>query len=147
MNNLVKVFLAVLLNISTAKAIDIKCHHQKNAWTTRGPLQECLVENLVVSNKNVVVEKLNKHDYHTIKYFYIHKSPLCLFMPSGIEKFLDQLEVLVVAGSGLKEIRQSDLKPFQFLKDLYMNHNELEFLKSDLFEFNTQIVIINFEAN
>lgn len=91
--------------------------------------------------------RLDKHDYLTIKSFFVHKSPSCRYLPSGVEKFLTQLEVLVIAGTGLKSITSSDLKPFELLKELYLNDNELAMLDSDLFEFNPEITIVNFNTN
>jgi hypothetical protein len=105
------------------------------------------VEYLKVSSSDEVVTKLNKHGYTTIKSFFIHRSVNCLYMPKGVEKFLDSLEVLVIAGTGLLQIKMNDLKPFEGLRELYMNDNKLEVIEGDLFKFNPDITIINFENN
>lgn len=140
-------FFYVLSIASFSSAVEINCDHQRNVWTKRGPIQECLVEYLVVSSSDEVVTKLNKHDYTTIKSFFILKSMRCLYMLKGVEKFLTNLEVLVIAGTGLKVVKSSDLRPFELLKEIYMNDNQLEALDSDLFTFNPEITVLNFENN
>lgn len=141
-------FLLYLMLISSyCLAVNIKCHHQRNSWTSRGALQECLVEDLMVASSTEVVESLNKHDYLTIKSFFIHKSPLCLYLPIGIERYLEHLAVLIIAGTGLRSVKQSDLKPFDELKELYLNDNHLESLESDLFLYNNFLTEINFNDN
>lgn len=146
MNNL-EFLLCLMLISSHCLAVEIKCHHQRNSWTSRGPLQECLVEDLMVASSSEVVETLNKHDYLTIKSFFIHKSPLCLYLPIGIERHLEHLSVLIIAGTGLKSIKQSDLKPFSELKELYLNDNHLESLEGDLFLYNNFLTEISFNDN
>lgn len=145
--NILNFLLYLTLISSYCLAVKIKCHHQRNSWTSRGPIQECIVEDLIVGSSSEVVESLNKHDYLTIKSFFIHKSPLCLYLPIGIEKYLQHLEVLIIAGTGLKSIKQSDFKPFNELKELYLNDNQLESLESDLFFYNSLLTEINFNDN
>jgi hypothetical protein len=77
------IFLVAIAQFSVA--IEIRCTHRANSWTARGPIQECFVENVIVSSPNEEVKKMILHDYTTIKSFFIHKSPLCLFMPRGVE--------------------------------------------------------------
>lgn len=142
-----KICFILLVIASLTRAVKIKCNHQRNAWTSRGSLQECLVEDLIVSSDEEVVTNLESHGYTTIRSFFIHKSPLCNYIPSGVTKFLDHLEVLIVAGTGLRSLKQTDLAPFEFVEELYLNHNQLEVLESDLFELNPKITIINFGNN
>lgn len=147
MSLVVKICCVLLTIASLSAAVEIKCQHKINYWTKRGRLQECLVELLKVSSPDEVVTKLNKHDYTTIKSFFIHQSIDCIYLPKGVEKFLDHLEVLVIAGTGLRQIKSVDLQPFTFLKEIYMNDNQLEILEGDLFKFNPEIMIVNFENN
>lgn len=141
------IFLTINNLICACLTVQIKCKHQQNSWTYRGPIQECLVDDLEVSDSNETVTSLIKHDYISIKSFFIHDSPKCFYLPKGIEKHFDDLEVLIVAGTGLKSITNQDLRPFKVLKELYMNHNALEELQSDLFIYNTQIMAVNFGNN
>lgn len=138
-------FLASLIKMCIS--VEIYCHHQRNAWTSLGPLQECIVENLVITQPNDTVTRLNKHNYLTVKSFFIHKSQKCDFMPVGIEKFLERLEVLIIAGTALTTITKENLKPFTFLTQLYMNDNRLQALDGDLFIHNPSITGVNFDSN
>ena len=147
MNFIVNTLCVIVAIASLSSAVELTCKHNMNSWTGRGRIQECLVDYLQVSSPDEVVTKLYKHDYTTIKSFFIHQSEKCLYMPKGVEKFLKHLEVLVIAGTGLKQIQSTDLKPFVFLKEVYLNDNQLEVLKGDLFEFNPEITILNFENN
>jgi Leucine-rich repeat (LRR) protein len=47
----------------------------------------------------------------------------------------------------LKEIHQSDLKPFPKLKCLELFHNEIETLEEGLFDFNTELEMIWLSSN
>jgi hypothetical protein len=147
MNLIVNIFVLICSIAQLSSAVEIKCEHKRNNWTNRGPIQECLVEYLKVSSPDEVVTKLNKHGYTSIKSFFIHRSVNCLYMPKGVEKFLDSLEVLVIAGTGLLQIKMNDLKPFEGLREMYMNDNKLEVIEGNLFKFNPDITIINFENN
>lgn len=139
--------LCVVISIVAVSSVNIKCNHQVNRWTGLGPIQECLVVDLYVVNPNETVTSLNKHHYTTIKSFYVYKSKKFLHMPKGVEKFLEGLEVLVIAHTGLKEIKSSDLKPFELLKEIHMDNNQLEELESDLFIFNPMLRKVNFDNN
>lgn len=87
---------------------------------------------------------LNGNDYLS---FYIYRSPLCYYVPAGIADNFKNIKVLVIAYTGLKVIRQKDLKPLKNLQNLYLDNNQLTFLEKDLFAFNTDIIDINLANN
>lgn len=84
---------------------------------------------------------------YEVKSFYIYQSPLCRFIPNGITNYFRNLTILVVAQTGLKSITKEDLKPFRYLRGLYLDKNELEVLEEDLFENNPKIQEVNFSEN
>lgn len=84
---------------------------------------------------------------YEIKSFYIFQSPLCRFIPSGITNYFRNLTILVVAQTGLKSITRTDLKPFKYLRGIYLDKNELEELEEDLFVHNSKIQEVNFSEN
>lgn len=88
--------------------------------------------------------ELNGNDYLS---FYIYRSPLCYYVPAGIAENFKNIKVLVIAHTGLKDIRQQDLKPLKNLRNLYLDNNQLKFLEKDLFAFNTDITHINLANN
>jgi Leucine-rich repeat (LRR) protein len=69
------------------------------------------------------------------------------YFPRGLEKFFDNLKLIYVEHGGIKEIHQTDLKPFPELVSLSFEHNEIENIEDGLFEFNTKLKYIWFSYN
>lgn len=141
-----------------------------NTWTNHGSIDECLVYGLSVTvphepitsvklrisrsifdkgendETDVAVVRKN-HDKDKISSFYIYRSPSCFYVPSGIADNFQNVKVLVIAFTGLKEITREDLKPLILLENLYIDNNELESLDKDLFISNSLITTINLSNN
>ena len=72
----------------------------------------------------------------------------CAFFTRSVITFRRTLtRFLEISKSGLKVITQDDLRPFPKLKTLWLNFNNLVSLESNLFYFNPQLKIINFNNN
>lgn len=151
--------------------IEIDCIHQTNTWTNHGSIHECIVYGLHVSSpqepitsvkvplrlphrrhfelddnsETNVIEVGNDKDKYIS--FYIYQSPSCYYVPSGIADNFQNLKVLVIAFTGLKEITHEDLKPLVHLENLYIDNNQLESLEKKLFVSNPQITTINLSNN
>lgn len=70
-----------------------------------------------------------------------------LYFPKNLEKFFKHLEMIDINSGPLKEIHQSDLKPFSKLKCLELYHNDIEILESGLFDFNPDLEMIWLSSN
>lgn len=82
-----------------------------------------------------------------MKSFHVDSSPLCFYIPFGMEVMFNQLAVLIISHSGLKSVTNDDLKVFRHLRGLYLDDNELETLGENLFEFNTELQEISLSGN
>lgn len=69
------------------------------------------------------------------------------FFPQGLAEIFPNLKAIRLTGVQLKEIHQSDLKPFEQLKTLSLWDNDLEYLEKDLFLYNLNLVGISLEYN
>lgn len=164
------IFCGFRFNITFTNDCDAYCTFQRNTWTPFGTLNECLAEHVEVespSDSLLKVETFGNPDddfdfyspesdefeededsyCYEINSFYIFQSPLCNFIPTGITNYFKNLTILVVAHSGLKSVTKGDLKPFKYLRGLYLDNNQLEFLEKNLFMFNPRLQAINFSNN
>jgi Leucine-rich repeat (LRR) protein len=147
---LISIFLLVALADSIS-ALDVHCQLQRNYWTSHGPLEECIVYDLTVDSPDTNITSLEFSrrwiNHNEIQSFYVYQSPDFEYFPKGVENYFVNVKVLVVAYTGLKVLTQEDLKPLTKLRDLYVDNNQLEVIESDLFEFNTDIEVMNFSNN
>ncbi|XP_070491638.1 leucine-rich repeat-containing protein 15-like [Chironomus tepperi] len=67
--------------------------------------------------------------------------------PQGLDKYFKMLLSIVIYYGGIKEIHQSDLKPFPYLVNLYLENNEIEYLEAGLFDFNPHLQGVSFLDN
>lgn len=81
-----------------------------------------------------------------VKAVWIKTSNL-LYFPSGLEEFFANVEGISIQRSKLLEIRAEDLKPFPKLKYLALNHNDLQVVEKDLFQFNSKLEFIHLANN
>lgn len=69
----------------------------------------------------------------------------CSFVPQRIKNFFPNLELLQIQNSRLKVITQGDLKPFSKLRVVHMAANQLTNLDNNLFDFNPNLVRVDFK--
>lgn len=109
------------------------------------------VQGLDVETEGVEITTVNGHDADyfkdkTISLLRIREHTVN-YLPTGLEKFFPHLEELTITGVELKSLKQADLKPFTHLKELFVFSNLLETLDNNIFEFNTELVDVNFGTN
>jgi hypothetical protein len=68
-------------------------------------------------------------------------------LPAGISGHFDDLQILVVAHTGLKEITQYDLQPFTNIQGLYLDYNSINSLSGNLFIYNKNLKELNLKGN
>jgi hypothetical protein len=69
------------------------------------------------------------------------------YVPKFTVKIRKRLHIIQIYGCGLKELTKEDLKQFPQLRHLFLDKNDLEWLKSDVFVFNPKLEEISFLDN
>ena len=69
------------------------------------------------------------------------------FIPTGFYQHFPFLTVLKIWSSELILIRQEDIRDMKYLTDLSLSDNHIEVLDSNLFEFNTPLIKVDFSRN
>jgi len=69
------------------------------------------------------------------------------YFPIGFEKKFRNLKLISFHFGRLKEIRQSDLRPFIYLEMCYLRDNDIQFLEDGLFEYNPELKYVSLENN
>jgi hypothetical protein len=141
-------FLSLILAINCTYAVNIDCNHQQNVWVPFGILSECLAYNVISKEPGQVLDSVQTYNsLSDFKSFYIYKSPLCYFLPSGITEKFENLEVLVLAHTGLRSITKDDLKPFSKLRGLYIDYSKITSIHGDLFINNKNLEELSLQQN
>lgn len=109
------------------------------------------VKDLEIKTEGVEITSVNEHDAEhshneKVKILRIRHQTV-QHLPKGLEKFFPNVESLVIVGTELETLSQSDLKPFTHLTELFVHSNLLETLDDHIFEFNTGLVDVNFGDN
>lgn len=69
------------------------------------------------------------------------------YFPRGLSKYFKNLASILINLSRLKELTQSDLKPYRKLKHLDLFENRIEYLERDLFKYNEDLEVVWFSSN
>ncbi|KAL7011017.1 hypothetical protein ACKWTF_014054 [Chironomus riparius] len=69
------------------------------------------------------------------------------YFPQGLDWFFPNLISLSVMRCGMKEIHQSDLKPYPGLRSLNMYDNKLQVLEQGLMDYNPNLEVVGFHGN
>jgi len=137
----------VLFGYSQSISFEYKCF--LSTWGTLGTIYRCNVKNSVnitslgeAEIDNVTGEHQPGYNNDNVVAFSINNNGQMYFFPRGLQKFFKNLKGIQIANVGLKEIHQSDLKPFPDLTNLHMWSGDLEILEINLFEFNPKLEFI-----
>jgi hypothetical protein len=117
-----------------------------------GTYNSAIYECSVTNNPNITTEEsvkitgitgahLSSKSNNDVTGFDI-RSKTVHFFPKDIEKFFQNLKMICIFICKLKEIHQSDLKPFANLMYLYLYHNEIEVIEEGLLDFNPNLEVI-----
>ena len=85
-------------------------------------------------------------DRSLVEGFYALNNTINYF-PRQLDKFFKNLKYIGIEMSQLKEIHQSDLKPFTKLLQLNLYENQLEVINKNLFAFNLNLKYVSFANN
>jgi hypothetical protein len=139
--------------VPQSSAITIDCEFASKSsghWTVVGEAYTCYIRNIEVTKKEVVTEIKGSHEgtftNGNLKALNIY-GKTCNVIPSGFDTFFTDVEAFSVNESHLKTVTNEDLKQFPKLREIWLYTNDLEFLPSNLFEFNPKVEYIVFKHN
>lgn len=69
------------------------------------------------------------------------------YFPSGMDKIFGNLKLISIWHGRIKEIHQSDLRPFSKLVYLSLHQNNIEVIDDGLFDFNPNLEVITLSNN
>ncbi|KAL7010834.1 hypothetical protein ACKWTF_013969 [Chironomus riparius] len=111
-------------------------------------VQQCKAVNFIITKPNQTVTKIftNIPKIEEIKVLKMHDQ-IIHHLPTSLENFFPELNVLQIWSCGLRSLSQNDLKVFEKLNELSVSGNEIEVLPSDLFSQNSKLTKIDFSRN
>jgi hypothetical protein len=143
-------FLCTVLVISSTSAIRIFCEYKSLVWPVIGYAYTCQVKNFNLTQPDDSIVKVSGNHLHGMNYNNVKaleiRGQTCHFLPQRIKNFFPNLELLRVVNSQLTVISQNDLKPLTKLRVVQMNGNRLTNLYNDLFDFNHNLIRVDFRS-
>ncbi|CAG9810514.1 unnamed protein product [Chironomus riparius] len=155
MVKLVIAFISIAVALfGSSQSATFECDYKAGAWGTLGTTYYCLVSNSAIITSpdeaqvyDISGTHLAGHNDDNVGAFYNVAKGQIHYFPRGIAKFLKNLKGIYFRGTGLKEIHQSDLRPYPKLANLYLYISSLEVLEKDLFKFNPNLDYIYLKSN
>lgn len=133
---------------SSSFAVRVTCEYKYITWPVLGNSYTCQIRNFNETLQNQSLSKVSGSHLSRLSDLNVRAFDIsgqtCNYLPQRIKNFFPNIELLQVWKSKLKALSKDDLEPFKKLQVLHMHANNLESLESDLFEFNTQLVRIDF---
>lgn len=114
-------------------------------------IYKCKAENLRVQRDNETVTAISgvhKSERTTEDVqILIIENQVCHFLPRNLDSHFPKLYHLDVKNSGLRTVREEQLKMFPKLKYLYIRNNPIEALPENIFKHNPLLQFINLNDN
>jgi len=143
-----------MISFDSSETATMECSHGSQTWNVLGSLYFCKV------TKGITITSLDTaylnsttgshqsgYNNDNVNYFYIESVTISYF-PRGLDAIFKNLKGIWFYKNGLKEIHQSDLKPFsKLIEFLIHGGNQLEILEEGLFDFNPDLEYINLHIN
>lgn len=149
------VFCSFLLALSFAGntiSLSIECSFKDGSyWSVLVEPYACIVyniqgtENVKESITDVTGSIRDGLTYKDVKVVDIRG--FCNFIPDAFDNYFENIEGFSSYNTSMITVSKADLKQFPKLRELWIYFNLLEFLPSDLFEFNPHIEYIHFNNN
>ncbi|KAG4073943.1 hypothetical protein HA402_014148 [Bradysia odoriphaga] len=148
--------LFVTILIPNSLQIDIQCEYQiSHGWKLiENPDNDpygCFLRNtLNVNGKTSVTsatgQHVNGYDDSSVAAINIYEGT-CEVIPSGFGSVFPNVEYFTIWSAKLKSVSSADLQQFSKLREIWLYANDLEYLDSNLFEYNQNVEFINFKSN
>jgi hypothetical protein len=135
--------------------VDIQCNYFNNEfeYSILGKIYRCVVQNdlNIISPEAAVVESVTGYhqgikDNDQVIGFHSNKKNV-QFIPKNLDKFFKNIKNIDIVYGRVKEIHQSDLKPFPKLVYCGFMDNDIEVIENDLFDFNPDLELVSFWNN
>lgn len=154
----VVVLLALAAVMSASNAVKLDCEFQTlHGWNAvssvdgAGSVYGGIIKNMKVTEKTIVTGVSGAHLYNNedsgVIGLNIYEPSVCHIIPDGLGDIYKNLEAFAVWKSALKTVTSADLKQFPKLREIWLYENELQYLESNLFEFNPSLEYMNFKNN
>lgn len=155
-----KVFLFALLIktfIPNSLQIVVECDYARSSYwyLLKGHPENypygCYLRNtLHVNVKTTVTGATGAHsdgaDENEVRALYIYDGT-CEVIPSGFGTIFPNIEFFTVWNAHLKTVSSADIQQFPKLREIWLYLLDLEYLDSNLFQYNTNVEYINFKQN
>lgn len=144
--------LIIISLLNNVNSVDIHCQFIYDDYYSLSSQYTCIAQNsLIITNKKTRIEGINgNHKYSEtndeVKGLSIQQK-IIKYMPLNLAEYFMNVIAIRIKESKLKEIHQSDLKPFTLLQYLNLDSNNIEILEDGLFEFNPLLEVIWLEKN
>lgn len=142
-NNMLK-FLLLLSISSEIQSLSINCVCRNATYNAvlQSTVYSCFINDLNISSHEEVTNVSRKHEIRKmnsdVKLLAIHNQTVDE-LPDKLGSYFVNVDGLEVIRSGLKTIKEEDLKDLRNLKYLNLMQNELECLPKNLFENNLML--------
>ncbi|KAL7013027.1 hypothetical protein ACKWTF_015158 [Chironomus riparius] len=138
--------------LTDAVLLNVKCSYYFNVWEVISPYT-CVVQNsinVVLSEGLIINSATGSHDSrmnnNDVTSFQASDKKF-QFFPKELDKIFNNLEGIVISNAQIKEVSQSELKPFTKLVHLSLHVNEIVVIAEDLFKFNPNLKMISLRDN
>lgn len=135
----------MFLQLNTLHALNLDCIFENSTGWLDLEFYRCKIEGVSITTQYQVIEivagthKKFKNDSSVEEFTPQHSLNTINYFPRDLDKHFPNIKKIYMAEVELKEIHQSDLKPFVHLELLSLNGNQLEYLEVDLLKFNLKI--------
>lgn len=137
------------LSIKLSLSITLNCQFIDLEFCSSSTcLQQCKAVNLIITKPNQTVTKIftNIPKVEEVRVLKMHDQ-IVHHLPTSLESFFPELNVLQIWSCGLKSLSQSDLKVFENLHELSVSGNDIEVLASNVFSENSKLTKLDFSRN
>ncbi|KAL7012464.1 hypothetical protein ACKWTF_014863 [Chironomus riparius] len=136
-------------------SVDIQCEYGISSYHAVGYVYECVLQNTlnIKSRESAVINSVNgshssgKSNADVTGFWSWDSSCVIEYFPRNLDNIFTNLKMILIQYGRLKEIQQSDLRPFTKLVFLSLYNNEIEFLEDGLFAYNPELEYVGFAFN
>ncbi|KAJ6644201.1 Cathepsin L, partial [Pseudolycoriella hygida] len=142
--------------ITKSLQIVVECEYQiSHGWKLidnpdNDPYGCYIKKTLNVNTKTSVTSATGQHYYDNdesgVHALNIYEGT-CEVIPSGLGSVFPNVEFFTIWNAKLKTVTSEDIQQFSKLREIWLYTNELEYLQSNLFEYNPNVEYINFKSN
>lgn len=146
-------FFLLTLLVSLAISKKLYCDNFTSGAWWHASVYECRDATTQITSKNdtVVTGRAGMRHFYgkddaSVGSLWMTETKVFYF-PTKIESVFPNLIAISITNCQLKEIHQSDLKPFSKLEKIFVQSNNLAVLEQELFKYNPKIMRMNFADN